>query len=288
MILHRLIKMMSRIFIISIFIFVIMMVGTGCNVTSKYETRSELDKDEIKKLEDQYTSTPKADSKKPKEDEKFLVGVNGPVMRVNGIDVQASELRDLYEFMRTYRQDSPNVLKREACGEWITIAAVMSRWPETIESSKKKLEEIKQAALSGTPFEYLVVENTLDESTKNNGGELPPFGKRDGYAETYKQYSFSGKPGDIVGPFPTIFGWHLVKIVSFDNSNENNPMVTTKHLLLFHGLDSENGNMIREGAQRWSNLASVELLNSELDDLLPQYVQRDRGTSAQQNPDGQQ
>ncbi len=85
--------------------------------------------------------------------------------------------------------------------------------PDTDAKAKAKAESLTERAKSGEDFAKLANENTEDPSGKENGGQLPPFGRGQMVPE-FDQAAFEMKPGEIRGPVKTNFGYHVLKLTA--------------------------------------------------------------------------
>lgn len=83
-------------------------------------------------------------------------------------------------------------------------------------ASKKKAEEILKRARSGEKFEDLAFTLSEDPSAKTNKGDLGWFGKN-AMVKEFENAAFGGKPGDIIGPIKTQFGYHIIKVLGKSN-----------------------------------------------------------------------
>jgi len=258
--------MIKRLLILTaLFVFIPVL---ACNVQSRYKTKSDLSADEQKKVEEMYNPPKKEPEKKL---EPFLKDFEGPAMRVNGLDIDSADIRKLYEYYTTYRTDDAVTLKRDACSEWIKTYAVMSQWPDKIEPAKKKITELHDKALAGTDFSFLIVENSMEPGAAENAGDLGTF-ERGKMLPIFEMHAMTEKVDDISQPFPTIFGWHIIQVIERNVEDPAKPTMHVRHLLLFHGLDSANADLIRDNVTRWTNLAKVELIAPELNEILPGYA----------------
>ncbi len=79
--------------------------------------------------------------------------------------------------------------------------------------AKAKAESLSARAKAGEDFAKLATENTDDPSGKENGGQLPPFGRGQMVPE-FDQAVFDMKPGEIRGPIKTSFGYHVIKLAA--------------------------------------------------------------------------
>lgn len=242
----------------------------ACNVKSKYQTRSFLPDDKVAEIESEYFPTVEETPEEIVESD-FLPGANGVAFTVNGIPVQASDVRELYDYYLTYKSDPPEVLKVQAATDWIAIAAVMSKWPDKIAPAVSRLNDLKSIAEAGAGFDYLIVENSMEPGSDENAGLLPKF-MRGQMAPTFEMHAFQAEVGEIVGPFPTYYGWHLLKIEERDDSDPDNIRLTGRHLLLFHGLDPDNANEIRSNVTAWTTTAQVILVVEEMAEVLPKFA----------------
>jgi len=104
--------------------------------------------------------------------------------------------------------------------------------------------QILQRARSGEDFATLAQTYSEDESNRDKGGDLGFF-KRGQMVKPFEEAAFGGNPGDIIGPVPTTFGLHVIKVVAKkiekpEGKNENKKpkeekgeeMVQASHVLL--------------------------------------------------------
>ncbi len=69
-------------------------------------------------------------------------------------------------------------------------------------------------ARSGADFAILASEHSEDPGSKDIGGDLGWFGRGQMVPE-FENVVFSAKPGDIVGPVKSQFGFHVIKVEGF-------------------------------------------------------------------------
>jgi parvulin-like peptidyl-prolyl isomerase len=73
-------------------------------------------------------------------------------------------------------------------------------------------EDVLELLAGDMSWEELASEYSTDESNQDRGGDLGWFTTGQMIPE-FEVAVFAGQPGDIVGPFETSFGWHLVEIL---------------------------------------------------------------------------
>ena len=77
---------------------------------------------------------------------------------------------------------------------------------------KKQAESILAQAKGGANFEDLAKKYSEDDSNKAKGGDLDYFG-RGQMVKEFEDAAFAAKPGDIVGPVKTQYGYHIIKVL---------------------------------------------------------------------------
>lgn len=85
----------------------------------------------------------------------------------------------------------------------------------TEEQAKAKAEEIKKQLQAGASFDDLAKKESDDVGSGSQGGALGAFGRGQMVPE-FEAAAFNAKPGDIVGPVRTQFGFHIIKVESHD------------------------------------------------------------------------
>jgi peptidyl-prolyl cis-trans isomerase D len=85
--------------------------------------------------------------------------------------------------------------------------------PDAEAKGKARAETLLARAKSGEDFAKLAQENTDDPTGKENGGQLPPFGRGQMVPE-FEQAAFDMRPGEIRGPIKTSFGYHIIRLAA--------------------------------------------------------------------------
>ncbi len=79
---------------------------------------------------------------------------------------------------------------------------------------KLKAEGVAKIARSGADFAELAKKYSEDPASKDNGGDLGWFA-RGRMVKEFEDAVFGHKPGDIVGPVQSQFGYHIIKVEGF-------------------------------------------------------------------------
>lgn len=104
-----------------------------------------------------------------------------------------------------------NRLKEEVGATHILITVQPDAPPADTLSAFTKTMEIKKKALAGGNFGELAASYSEDPSAKVNKGDLGYFTALQ-MVYDFENAAYTGKPGDVVGPIRTRFGYHLLKI----------------------------------------------------------------------------
>jgi len=77
---------------------------------------------------------------------------------------------------------------------------------------KAQAESVLAQVKGGANFEALAKKYSEDEGSKDKGGDLDYFG-RGQMVKEFEDAAFAAKPGDIVGPVKSQFGYHIIKVL---------------------------------------------------------------------------
>lgn len=90
-------------------------------------------------------------------------------------------------------------------------------------------------AQTGAEFAELVSLHSEDPGTKDEGGDLGWFG-RGRMVKEFEDAVFSAKPGDIIGPVQSQFGYHIIKVEGFRPAHQQ-PLEDVKEQIRFRVLE---------------------------------------------------
>ena len=125
---------------------------------------------------------------------------------LNSINITRSGVVDFY---KAYKDSLPSIPTRVKVRH-LLISVTPS------EKSKKEvfsfLESIKERVLNGESFSSLASQFSQDPGSKNSGGSLG-WVTRGSLVKSFETAAFTAKPGDVVGPIETQFGYHLIKTI---------------------------------------------------------------------------
>jgi peptidyl-prolyl cis-trans isomerase D len=124
------------------------------------------------------------------------------------VPVSDAEIRAEYEAKK-----ESYAVPEQVSASHILVKVEPSGGPDADAKGKAKAEALLARAKSGEDFAKLAQENTDDPTGKENGGQLPPFGRGQMVPE-FEQAAFDMRPGEIRGPIKTDFGYHIIRLAA--------------------------------------------------------------------------
>jgi peptidyl-prolyl cis-trans isomerase D len=130
------------------------------------------------------------------------------------LPVEESELRAYYdqhveEFLEGEQASARHILIRVA-----PDASEIERGEAELRASG-----VAKIAQGGGDFAAIAAAQSEDPGSKDNGGDLGWFGRGQMVAE-FENAVFSAKPGDIIGPIRSQFGYHVIKVEGFQPEHQ--------------------------------------------------------------------
>lgn len=122
-------------------------------------------------------------------------------------DLQVSD-----EKIQNYYESNPDEFKTEKTvqARHILIKVAEDADDETVETARKKAEEVYNLAKDGEDFAELA-KLYSEGPTKDRGGDLGTFKKGDMVAP-FAEKAFAMTDGEVGEPVRTRFGWHVIKV----------------------------------------------------------------------------
>lgn len=153
---------------------------------------------------------------------------------------------------------------------------------EDLAKAKAKAEEAKKKLASGTAFEAVAKEYSMD-NTKDRGGDLGYFIKGR-MVKPFEDAVWDAKTGKVVGPVKTQFGWHLIK--KTDHQKERKRPYSEVSEQITRSLEARKRNQaIRDSLEKWRKETDIEIFikgdPTVIDASKPQGVGDVKGNSAE-------
>jgi peptidyl-prolyl cis-trans isomerase D len=112
-----------------------------------------------------------------------------------------------------YQQHLANYTQAEARRAQHILIAVKGGDPKLDAAAKAKADDLLKQIQAGTDFSTLAAKNSDDPGSAKSGGDLG-WVEHGVMVKPFEEALFAiKKPGDVVGPVRTQFGYHLIKLV---------------------------------------------------------------------------
>jgi len=120
------------------------------------------------------------------------------------------------EELRAYYDDHLDefVEEEQAHAAHILIRVPADADADTEAEAELRARGVAQIARSGADFAALAEKHSDDPGSRDRGGDLGWFG-RGRMVPEFDDAVFNAKPGDIVGPVKSQFGYHIIKVEGF-------------------------------------------------------------------------
>lgn len=102
----------------------------------------------------------------------------------------------------------------EANARHILIRVAPDATEEDGAEAEARANGVAAIARQGADFSELAAIHSEDPGSKDNGGDLGWFG-RGRMVEEFEDAVFSAKPGEIIGPVRSQFGYHIIRVEAF-------------------------------------------------------------------------
>lgn len=143
---------------------------------------------------------------------RFSYAALAPEQKPTEAQVQAFMAANGPRIEKFYKDNAARYdLKKRVRARHILVKADEKASKAVDEDARKKAEAIKARIEKGEDFARVAQETSDDPGSKDRGGELGFFGPGI-MAKPFEDAAFGAKPGAVVGPVRTRFGWHVIQV----------------------------------------------------------------------------
>ena len=165
------------------------------------------------------------------------------------------EEADLAAYFETHRDEF--VEGEQARARHILIRVSPGASEQERLSAKVRADGVAAIAKTGADFGEVAAKHSDDPGSKDSGGDLGWFG-RGRMTQEFEEAVFGAKPGDILGPVESQFGYHIIKVEGYQPQRQR-PLDEVREQVRFRFLE---GRAATEGEVRAAAL--LRRLSSEL------------------------
>ncbi|RMH01977.1 MAG: hypothetical protein D6702_10100 [Planctomycetota bacterium] len=196
-----------------------------------------------------------------------------PLLRVDGVEIRAGELSELVRYYRSFRPGSDSLLLRDAVRALVPAKVCEAAFAADLPAMRERIEEARAALAGGADFARVAAKLSDDREAPTPDGRYT-FG-REQAVQPFDRLAFSGRTGELKGPFLTKYGYHLLEIVSYQRAEAaRDDRSTVRHILVMYPQLREAADPRAEIARRVA-ACRIEILDPGLRNVLPPEL-RDR------------
>ncbi len=184
--------------------------------------------------------------------------------------------------IKSYYEDHIDEFKEseQAHARHILIRVVPGAGPDADAEAKVRAEQVAKLARSGVDFATLAEKHSEDPGSRSRGGDLGWFG-RGSMVKEFEDAVFGAKPGDIVGPVKSQFGYHIIRVEGFRPARVK-PLDEVKDEVRFRLLESRAA---AEAERRAAELArAIERERPDTDEAWQKIADEDEAVASFVSP----
>jgi peptidyl-prolyl cis-trans isomerase D len=136
--------------------------------------------------------------------------------------------------------------------------------------AKLTADSVAEMARQGADFAELASKHSDDPGTKDQGGDLGWFG-RGQMVSAFEEAAFGAKPGDIVGPIESEYGYHIIKVEGFRPESQK-PLDQVRDQVRFAIVEGRSAAEAELRATALEARLQGELVEAESNDELWQQI----------------
>jgi len=192
------------------------------------------------------------------------------LLTVNGVPITSAELQELVDYWQSFRKEPVDVLLRDAVVALLPLKVMEDKFADQIPIMKTRIQSAMEALKNGVEFSKVVKDFSDDNEALTDDGRYT-FGR--GIAvQPFDRISHSGSINQIQGPFLTVYGWHFLEIVNYQQGLEAKDDETeVRHVLvMFPEMVrlEKSGEDVRAWIKKETSMAQIKILDSAFQNIL--------------------
>ena len=196
---------------------------------------------------------------------------NRAILEVNGVSISSSDLNRFAVYYQGFRQNVVDLHLRAAVNALLPLTVMKAKYADDLPAMKQRIDEAVQAIEDGQEWADVVAKYSDDNEAENPDGSYSMGRER--AVQPFDFHSHSGKLNKLVGPFLTVYGYHVLEITKYDRGGQAKDDVSTvRHMLVMYPqlkkMDEE-GVDIRKFIKEQVKAAKVVALEAASANLVP-------------------
>lgn len=196
---------------------------------------------------------------------------NRPILDVNGVAITSAELNEMVIYYQGFRQNVVDLHLQNAVKALLPLKVMESKYRADLPAMKQRIDAAVSEIKAGTAWVDVVAKYSDDGEAENPEGVYIMGRQR--AVQPFDRYSHSGKLNQLVGPFLTVYGYHVLEITKYERGAEaKDDKATVRHILVMYpGLKKmdQDGVEIRPFIKAEVKAAKIKALEAASANLVP-------------------
>ncbi len=194
-----------------------------------------------------------------------------PLLNVNGSVITTGELNDLVVYYQGFRQNVVDLHLASAVRAMLPRKVMESKFREDLPAMKQRIDQAVAEIKSGAKWADVVAKYSDDAEAENPEG-IYTLG-RERAVQPFDRLSHTGTKSKLVGPFLTVYGYHVLEITEYKRADEaKDDESTVRHILVMYPelkkMDAEDQD-IRKFIKAEVKAAKITALEAGATNLVP-------------------
>lgn len=196
---------------------------------------------------------------------------NRTLLRVNGVDIRASEINELVLYYRSYRNGRSDMQLTEAVTALLPLKVMSAHFKDDVPGMIDQVDAAYAAIVGGEDFAAVVARVSNDSEAENEEARYT-FG-RERAVQPFDRFSFTLPLNTLSPPFLTVYGFHLVEVLDYQRGDTAaDDKSTMRHVLVMYpGMVKleEEGKDVRKWIKAQIKMAKIEVVEAGMENLVP-------------------
>jgi PPIC-type peptidyl-prolyl cis-trans isomerase-like protein len=225
-------------------------------------------------IEDRLSAQAANDPKKPRSSsprarKPYLY--DRAILQVNDQTINTDELNELVVYYQAYKQEVADMHLQAAVKALLPKVVIRGMYGDELAAMRTRILEAQAAIQAGQEWADVVALYSDDDPAENPQGSYTMA--RGKAVQPFDRLAHTGQVGKLVGPFLTVFGFHLLEITDYQQGQEAKDDVSTvRHILVMYPslkkADTKDG-ALKGFIEAQVKAAKIEALEAGSANLVP-------------------
>ena len=196
---------------------------------------------------------------------------NRPLLKIDGVEIQADELNQLVEYYRSFQSGSDDLMLQAAVKALLPVKVMEARFQSQLPNMFRNIEEAHDAAVAGEDFASVVARFSGDTEAPTDDARYT-FG-REMAVQPFDRVSHTSEVGSFSAPFLTVYGYHFLQVMNYERGDKpKDDKTVVRHVLIMFpemvNIEKEGGD-VRTWIKQQVKAAKIEVMEVGMHNLVP-------------------